>query len=179
MTQDIHSWVVWHGGGQVLEQAIPHVFRFGRSSITGKCEFPMDPADPTYLSKKDPVSGKDLVTFRSHQIATGSPYDMCKELETLCRKRGAVFKYGTKFTGVENVEDGTATSITTTTGTISAKKYVFCTESAQIASFPCCRCGGSSGNMLIRDEPGDCLGPVTSSCPHYPNQSQGHRATWS
>ena len=138
MTQDIHKLgSVGMEAARYWSKQFPHVFRFGRSSITGKCEFPMDPADPTYLSKKDPVSGKDLVTFRSHQIATGSPYDMCKELETLCRKRGAVFKYGTKFTGVgERRGDGTVTSITTTTGTISAKKYVFCTGISTDRFFP-------------------------------------------
>ena len=128
MTQDIHNL-----GSAGMEAArfwnkqFPNVFRFGRSSITGKCEFPMDPADSTFLSKKDPMSGQEIVTFRSHQIATGSPYDLCKELETVCKAR-TVFKFGTKFTGIEGCHDnGTVSSIATTKGAISAKKYVFCT----------------------------------------------------
>ena len=138
MTQDIHNL-----GSAGMEAAkywskqFPDVFRFGRSSITGKCEFPMDPADPAYLSKKDPASGKKLVTFRSHEIATGSPYDMCKELETVCTRRGAVFKYGTKFTGIgERQNNGYVTSITTTSGAVRADQYVFCTGISTDRFFP-------------------------------------------
>ena len=137
MTLDIHKL-----GSDGMDAAkywskkFPSVFRFGRSSITGKCNFPMDPADPTYLSAKDPVNGAPLVTFRSHEIATGSPYDMCKELESLCKKRGAVFKYGTKFTGVEKKDDGTVTALNTTKGNIEASKYVFCTGISTDRFFP-------------------------------------------
>ena len=76
MTRDIHQLgAMGMEAAEYWKSIFPSIFRFGRSSITSKCAFPMDPADPTFLDKTD-EKGEPIVSFRSHQIASGSPHDL-------------------------------------------------------------------------------------------------------
>ena len=66
-----------------FERAMPgrSGFRFGRSTITSECSFPLDPTDPAMLARTRRGSAEPAVAFRAHEVATGSPSDLCEALE--------------------------------------------------------------------------------------------------
>ena len=66
-----------------FERAMPgrSGFRFGRSTITSECSFPLDPTDPAMLARTRSGSAEPAVAFRAHEVATGSPSDLCEALE--------------------------------------------------------------------------------------------------
>lgn len=138
MTRDIHQLgSMGMEGAEYWKTIFPSVFRFGRSSVTSEASFPMDPADPLFLDKKD-KKGEPVVTFRSHQIASGSPYDLCQSLEKMCKSKGAVFMYNTEFRSLakDEKDGGKAKSLETSKGSVRAKRYVFCTGIGTDKFFP-------------------------------------------
>lgn len=138
MTKDIHQLgAMGMEAAEYWNSIFPSVFRFGRSSVTSSASFPMDPANPAFLDKKD-EKGQPIVSFRSHQIASGSPYDLCQALETRCKKQGAVFIYNTEYRSLQSDgKDGSkAVAMQTSAGPVSAKKFIFCTGIGTDKFFP-------------------------------------------
>lgn len=142
MTKDIHEiGRLGMVAATAYSKIYPSVFKFGRSSITNKAVFPMNPADDSFLTSKD-AEGKDIVSFRAHQIASGSPFDLCTLLKKKCESDGTSrFVPNCNFTGFELDESKSAAgnkvkAIHTSQGKIHADKFIFCTGIATDQFFP-------------------------------------------
>lgn len=142
MTRDIHELGrLGMVAAAAYSKIYPSVFKFGRSSITNKAAFPMNPADASFLTEKDD-EGEEMVSFRSHQIASGSPFDLCTLLQKKCERDGTSrFVPNCNFTGFELESSGDngnrkVKAINTSQGKIHANKFIFCTGIATDQFFP-------------------------------------------